>query len=103
MYYKLMELHTDAQLLKIVPISGSSYLRLIKEIEFIFLMGCKVLNYKLIVGKYISDIVSDICIPVIEYDLVFDEEMSEFFRLNLLLLPLLFWCVEGVVFVTTIY
>lgn len=49
-------------------------------------------NYKLNVGKDVSDIVSNICGPVDETDVVFVGEVLELCSYNLLLLLLLGWC-----------
>lgn len=59
-YNEIMELHSDAQSLKIMLIDAACYPRLMKEID---------------VGKDVLDSVFNICAPVDETDLVFDGEM----------------------------
>ena len=50
--------------------------------------GLRIFSYKIFVGKDVSDIVYNICAPIDEFDLVFDEEILKLFHLNLLLLLL---------------
>lgn len=94
-YNKIMELQSDAQLLKTVLIAGAYYPRLMKEIEVKnedIPHGLLNFSFKLNVGRDVSNIMSNICALVGETGLVFDGEILELFHLNQLLLLLIFWC-----------
>lgn len=94
-YNEIMELHSEAQLLETMLIARACYPSLMKDIKVKnedIPHGFLNFSFKLNVGKDVSNIVSNICAPVNETDLVFDGEMLELFHLNQLILLLLFWC-----------
>lgn len=90
-----MELHSDAQLLKAMLIAGACYHRLIKEIQVKnkdIPHGLLSFSFKLNVGKYVLVIVSNICAPIVETNLVFDEKFLSFLTLT----SYCYYCYSGV-------